>query len=198
MAQDLRSKLAASGTVIVPARSGDACQALPDELCRIVLRFASAPVLGRFGRTGTAMRTLSLRALTQLPGDWEVRRMPAPDRRVYFTSVTHRRTQWEKPARAEPPPNIADPRETASARIPHYGARLTPAPPPRQMGCPPGDWKTTRFDGDVFWFSYNLRVSQWERPCYEDAPLALYGGQILRAGPYYRTRAGSNYLDQSP
>ena len=50
--------------MIVPARSGDACQALPDELCRIVLRFASAPVLGRFGRTGTAMRTLSLRALT--------------------------------------------------------------------------------------------------------------------------------------
>ena len=124
--------------------------------------------------------------------------MPAPDRRVYFTSAAHRRTQWEKPARAAPPPNIADPRETASARIPSYGARPTPAPPPRQMGCPPGDWKTTRFDGDVFWFSYNLRVSQWERPCYEDAPLALYGGQILRAGPYYRTRAGSNYLDQSP
>ena len=94
MAQYLRSKLEESGTVIVHARSGDASKALPDELCRIVLRFASAPVLGRFGRTGTAMRTLSLRALTQLPGDWEVRRMPAPDRRVYFTSVAHRRAQW--------------------------------------------------------------------------------------------------------
>ena len=87
--------------------------------------------------------------------------MPAPDRRVYFTSAAHRRTQWEKPARAAPPPNIPDPRETVAARIPHYGAPPTPAPPPRQMGCPPGDWKTTRFDGDVFWFSYNLRVSQW-------------------------------------
>ena len=33
MAQDLRSKLAASGTVIVPTRAGNACQTLPDELC---------------------------------------------------------------------------------------------------------------------------------------------------------------------
>ena len=196
---DLRSKLRGSSTVIVPARSGDACQTLPNELCLEVLRFSSAYDLGRLGRTGTKMRTLSLRVLTQLPGDWQLRRMPAPDRRVYFTSTAHRRAQWEKPARAAAPPPavIVDPRDTVTARLPYYGARSRPAPPPRQTGCPPGDWKMNRVDGDVFWFSYNLRVSQWERPCYEDAPLPLYGGQILRASSYYRIRAGSNYLDQS-
>ena len=51
-------------------------------------------------------RDLSLRELTRLPGDWEVRRMGAPDHRVYFRSVAHERAQWEKPTRAAPPPAV--------------------------------------------------------------------------------------------
>jgi len=148
---DLQSKLAASGTVIVPARSGNACQTLPDELCLEVLRFSSAYDLGRLGRTGTTMRTLSLRALVQLPGDWEVRRMPAPDRRVYFTSDAHQRAQWEKPSRADVPPPPVD-ADWDDPHPPQYHWPERP-PPPRNEMYPPGDWMSTRFDGDVFWFS---------------------------------------------
>ena len=65
----------------------------------------------------------------------------------------------------------------------------------------PGDWALAWSAGDVFWCSYNLRASQWERPRYEDAPryrpLDL-PGLIRRANAHYRTRAGSNYLDRSP
>ena len=67
---------------------------------------------------------------------------------------------------------------------------------------PPGDWAMAWLDDDVFWCSYNLRASQWERPVYEDAPrfrlLPWMDGQIRRANAHYRTRAGSNYLDRSP
>ena len=64
----------------------------------------------------------------------------------------------------------------------------------------PGDWTLAWSDDDVFWCSYNLRSSQWERPVYEDAPRfrLLMDGQIARANAHYRTRAGSNYLDRSP
>ena len=66
----------------------------------------------------------------------------------------------------------------------------------------PGDWAMAWSAGDVFWCSYNLRASQWERPLYEDAPrfrlLPWMDGQIRRANAHYRTRAGSNYLDRSP
>ena len=65
----------------------------------------------------------------------------------------------------------------------------------------PGDWAMAWSGDDVFWCSYNLRASQWERPVYEDAPrfrpLDL-PGLIRRANAHYRTRAGSNYLDRSP
>ena len=203
---DLQSKLAASGTVIVPARSGNACQILPDELCLEVLRFSSAYDLGRLGRTGTTMRTLSLRALTQLPGDWVLRRMGKgvnsskvscpQDRRVYFTSDANQRAQWEKPSRADVPPPPVD-ADWDDPHPPQYHWPERP-PPPRMEMYPPGDWMSTRFDGDVFWFSYNLRVSQWDRPCYEDAPRFWVLGKILRANAHYRTRTGSNYSDQSP
>ena len=189
---DLQSKLAASGTVIVPMRGGNACQTLPDELCLEVLRFSSAYDLGRVGRTGTTMRTLSLRALTQLPGDWQLRRMGAPDHRVYFRTAARHRAQWEKPTRAAERPLF----DVVDHHPPAHAWPVRPAPPPRHVGGPPGDWKSSRVHGDEFWFSYNLNVSQWERPCYEDAP--LFDGQIRRANAYYRTRAGRNYLDQSP
>ena len=97
MAQDLRSKLAASGTLVVQRRGE---KTLPVDVSLKVLRFATTQDLGCLGRTGTAWRDLSLRELTRLPGDWEVRRMAAPDHRVYFRSVAHERAQWEKPTRA--------------------------------------------------------------------------------------------------
>ena len=191
---DLQSKLAASGTVIVPARSGNACQTLPDELCLEVLRFSSAYDLGRLGRTGTAMRTLSLRALAQLPGDWQLRRMGAPDHRVYFRTAARHRAQWEKPTRAAERPLF----DVVDHHPPAHAWPVRPVPPPRHVGGPPGDWKSSRVHGDEFWFSDNLNVSQWERPCYEDAP--LFDGQIRRANSHYRTRArdARNYVDQSP
>ena len=194
---DLRSKLQGSGTLVVPMRggaTGDLGTALPDDLCIEVLRFATTQDLGRLGRTGTAWRNLSLRALTQLPGDWQLRRMGAPDCRIYFRTAAHQRAQWEKPTRAaeRPPFDVFDPFPPAHA----WPVRS--APPPRHVGGPPGDWKSSRVHGDEFWFSYNLNVSQWERPCYEDAP--LFDGQIRRANAHYRTRArdARNYLDQSP
>ena len=101
---DLRSKLQASGTLVVQRRGE---KTLPVDVSLKVLRFATTQDLGRLGRAGTAWRDLSLRELTRLPGDWEVRRMGAPDHRVYFRSVLHERAQWEKfianEAPCEPP-----------------------------------------------------------------------------------------------
>jgi len=269
MAQDLRSKLAASGTLAVPRRAG---AALPNDVSLKVFRFATTQDLGRLGRTGTAWRDLSLRELTRLPGDWEVRRMAAPDHRVYFRSVAHERAQWEKPTRAAPPPAVDATSDGTPADVypPQHNwpncsaprpkrtwaraARPSAQPPDRPSAwtrarrrarqlvrqlvrprarappwaCPactyrhtgaeagflqcaacggnkpteitPGDWAMAWFDDDVFWCSYNLRASQWERPVYEDAPRfrLLMDGQIARANAHYRTRAGSNYLDRSP
>jgi hypothetical protein len=205
---DLRSKLAASGTLVVPTRAGaadDLRTALPDEMCLEVLRFATTQDLGRLGRTGTAWRNLSLRELTRLPGDYQLRRMGWPDHRVYFQSVVHGRAQWEKPSRAVPP-RALDP--NLDMYPPQHFWPLRPAPPPRQTAGAPGDWWNNKRSideyqgtwrlpkrGEVYWFSYHLRTSQWERPCYEDAPLP--GGHITRANPYFRTAASSNYLDQS-
>ena len=66
MAQDLRSKLAASGTTIVPMRGG---KTLPVDVSLKVLRFATTQDLGRLARASTAWRDLNLRELTRLPGD---------------------------------------------------------------------------------------------------------------------------------
>merc|ERR1712196_462109 len=100
---DLQSRLQASGTLLVPMRGG---KTLPTDVSLKVLRFASTQDLGCLGRANTTWRDLSLRELTRLPGDWEVRRMAAPDHRVYFRSVAHERAQWEKPTRATPPPAV--------------------------------------------------------------------------------------------
>ena len=51
---DLRSKLAASGTLAVPRRAG---AALPNDVSLKVFRFATTQDLGRLGRTGTAGAT---------------------------------------------------------------------------------------------------------------------------------------------
>ena len=122
---DLRSKLAASGTLAVPRRAG---AALPNDVSLKVFRFATTQDLGRLGRTGTAWRDLSLRELTRLPGDWEVRRMAAPDHRVYFRNVAHERAQWEKPTRAAPPPTAPRGRTAPRAERAAAGAACPPHP----------------------------------------------------------------------
>ena len=269
---DLRSKLQASGTLVVQRRGE---KTLPVDVSLKVLRFATTQDLGRLGRAGTAWRDLSLRELTRLPGDWQLRRMAAPDHRVYFRSVAHERAQWEKPTRAAPPPTVDATSDGTPADVypPQHNWPRRPAPRPKQTWtcaparprtrpldrpsartrarrlarymlqrarslarpqappwtCPactyrhtgaeagflqcatcggrkptetaPGDWTLAWSDDDVFWCSYNLRSSQWERPVYEDAPRFrhnLMDGQISRANAHYRTRAGSNYLDRSP
>ena len=130
---DLRSKLAASGTLAVPRRAG---AALPNDVSLKVFRFATTQDLGRLGRTGTAWRDLSLRELTRLPGDWEVRRMAAPDHRVYFRSVAHERAQWEKPTRAAPPPAVDATSDGTPADVypPQHNWPGRPAPRPKQRG----------------------------------------------------------------
>ena len=256
---DLRSKLQGSGTLVVQRRGE---KTLPVDVSLKVLRFATTQDLGRLGGTGTAWRDLSLRELTRLPGDWQLRRMAAPDHRVYFRSVLQERAQWEKPTKAAPPPAVeysgadvyppqdhwpgrpaprpkqtwarasrpaARPPDRPSARTrARRRARRSARPQAPPWTCPactyrhtgaeagflqcatcgnnkpteaaPGDWTLAWLADDVFWASYNLRASQWERPCYEDAPrFRLFAdGQISRANAHYRTRAGSNYLDRSP
>ena len=267
MTSDLRSRLQASGTLVVPTRGG---KTLPTDVSLKVLRFASTQDLGCLGRANTTWRDLSLRELTRRPGDWQLRRMGAPDHRVYFRSAAHERAQWEKPSRAAPPPAVDATSDGTPADVypPQHHWPGRPAPRPKQTWaraparpsvrppdrpsartrarrrarqwarprarappwtCPactyrhtgasagflqcemcggrkptataPGDWAMAWSGDDVFWCSYNLRASQWERPLYEDAPrfrpLDL-PGLIRRANAHYRTRAGSNYLDRSP
>ena len=131
MMSDLRSKLAASGTLLVPMRGG---KTLPTDVSLKVLRFASTQDLGCLGRANTTWRDLSLRELTRLPGDWQLRRMGAPDHRVYFRSVAHERAQWEKPSRAAPPPAVDATSDGTPADVypPQHHWPGRPAPRPKQ------------------------------------------------------------------
>ena len=99
-----------------------------------VLRFASTQDLGCLGRANTTWRDLSLRELTRLPGDWQLRRMGAPDHRVYFRSVAHERAQWEKPSRAAPPPAVDATSDGTPADVypPQHHWPGRPAPRPKQ------------------------------------------------------------------
>lgn len=160
-----------SGTLVVATRAGAVASGrLPDDLCLEVLRYAMTQDLGRLGRTGTAMRTLSLRELTRLPGDWRLHRMPAPDRRVYFYSASHRHAQWEKPTRADLPPQ----RRMGSSHMHPYPVWCEPvhrAPlPATSRYRMPADYRLEGVQEFYYWESKDLRTAQWERPFYADKP----------------------------
>ena len=84
---DLQSKLAASGTVIIP-RQGS--KTLPVDVSLKVLRFATTQDLGRLGRAGTAWRDLTLRELTRLPVRFGAQIMSSkPSTRHVLVHLTH-------------------------------------------------------------------------------------------------------------
>ena len=164
-----------SGTLVVATRAGAVASGrLPDELCLEVLRYATTQDLGRLGRTGKAMRTLSLRELTRLPGDWRLHRMPAPDGCVYFYSASHYHAQREKPTRADLPPQ----RRMGSSHMHPYPVWCEPvhrAPlPATSRYRMPADYRLDRttliVPADYYWESKHLRTAQWERPSYADKP----------------------------
>ena len=87
MAQDLRSKLTASGSLVVPMRGG---KTLPVDVSLKVLRFATTQDLGRLGRAGTAWRALSLQELTRLPVRFGAQIMSStPSTRHVLVHLTH-------------------------------------------------------------------------------------------------------------
>lgn len=153
-------------TVVIAVRASavdNLRRALPNEMCFEVMRFLTTGELGRLGRTGSAVRALSLQWLTQLPGDYRLSRMLPPDRRVYFRSDAHRRAQWEKPTRALPPPLFE---RTGSVWFCQVSAPL-----PSFNEQPPGDYTAMEScDRRTYWVSDGLYATQWERPCYGDLP----------------------------
>ena len=68
----LQRAVGSTGTVFIATRCDaldDLRKVLPEAIGLEVLRFLDTRDLGRLGRTGTVLRTLSLRSLMQLPGD---------------------------------------------------------------------------------------------------------------------------------
>ena len=84
---DLRSKLATSGTLVVPMRGG---KTLPVDVSLKVLRFATTQDLGCLGRANTSWRDLSLRELTRLPVRFGAQIMSStPSTRHVLVHLTH-------------------------------------------------------------------------------------------------------------
>ena len=101
-----------------------------------------------------------------LPGDWKRAMMPVPDCRVFYYSPAHRRTTFDAPLHAVPPPLPRLPRPGDDARAPPNFP-----PPMSRDGSPPGDWTTAETDdGRIFWWSGSLNAAQWARPDFPDAP----------------------------
>ena len=191
----LQRAVGSTGTVFIATRCDaldDLRKALPEAIGLEVLRFLDTRDLGRLGRTGTALRTLSLRSLMQLPGDYRLQRMAAPDRRVFFRSDAHKHVQWEKPTRAKPPPlPCLDPTGRAQNYPPWITELGASAPATKRVEhlC---DYRSRELydfqyvdysDLDPtqehkFWQSVDLRHSQWELPCYEDLPNIFYRPEL--------------------